>query len=1023
MNVYTIPPDADFLKTLARAVLSGDFPVVGHGRPVPEDLARWRIYLPTRRAQDALERAFLAESASDALLLPRIVALGEVDDLVDDLPGDGLEDLEPVRPFERRFILAQMIDHWAGRFPQTALAQTTRASAAQALALADALGRLIDGFEIGDVPLTRMAELLEFETPEHLAEAIAFLQIVRDEYPRRLAARGRIGAYDHQRRTLTRLARLFEEQPPTHPVIAAGSTGSMPATATLLKAIALCANGAVVLPGLDRTLEEPAWQALEPQDAQYGLKELLARFAIDRSAVKDIPADRRPGGAERAFVLGETLRPAQTTDAWAGVTRRDAERLNQGCEGVRLFEAPDQRTESLAIALRMREALETPGRTAALVTPDRKLAMRVAAELRRWSINVEDSAGVPLSHTAPGLLAVLLARALGPNAEAHDLLALLRHPLLAIARSPEWLMRTVGRFEIAVLRGPRQAIDPASLRRRVEQARHPADDDHVHRLVKALSDRDWDDLAKLAELVEQSFGPLHAALAPQGQRSLDRLLDVHREAFCAAAGIVSGHTRATWDYRTGDRVLALFDTLREHAGLAPALSGVDYADFFADVAHQEIVRLPGTTHPRLKILGLLEARLVRSDVTILGGLNEGIWPGQPKPEPWMSRPEKRKLGLQLPERRIGLMAHDFAQNAAGPEVWLTWSRKVGGQPSLPSRFVQRLTMLIGKDRSGALQDRTLAALVALCNRVGDHSPAPVPKPSPPVDKRPRRLSVSAVNDLLKDPYGFYAKRILKLRALEPLAREPNYADRGNLVHAIADRYARAIALTPDADGVALFRRLATEVVSHMPADPTTFAFLTEQLSRMARWFVAFDREARTGALATFTEVDGAMTVNDGDPGHATVTARADRIDLFSDGVSIVDYKTGSIPSTSDKAEQFHPQLLLEALIAQDGGFENVPKAPVKAATHVRLTGRDVEGEVKEVEELARKLATTRNGIANLLKAYAASDQAYNAVVPKEGAVTSDYELLSRWREWSFELDPPEGPGTSADSNAGGEDEP
>jgi ATP-dependent helicase/nuclease subunit B len=364
----------------------------------------------------------------------------------------------------------------------------------------------------------------------------------------------------------------------------------------------------------------------------------------------------------------------------------------------------------------------------------------------------------------------------------------------------------------------------------------------------------------------------------------------------------------------------------------------------------------------------------------------------------MNRPQKQRLGLQLPERRIGLNAHDFVQNAAGGKVWLTWSRKIGGTPAMPSRFVERLQMLCGK---ATLMDRELPALMASIDTPTPATTLAVPEPRPSSAYRPKRLSVSDVHMLQRDPYGYFAKRILKLRPLEPLAADPTAADRGNLIHAIAHRFVVERIRDPQADRRALFRRIADEQMASMAGGPAARAFLSGQLARLADYFIEIDAALSAGALTTLAEVEGEMKIEPEDAEPITVTARADRVDVFEDGVSIADYKTGTPPSTNDATAKFDPQLLLEALIAEKGGFSGLAEMPVREACFVKLSGRDIAGDHKVVRHLQDKIRNAEDGIHRLLAAYADEHQAYNAVIPESGY--GDYDLLSRWKEWSSRL--------------------
>src|SRR5690606_20009946 len=129
--------------------------------------------------------------------------------------------------------------------------------------------------------------------------------------------------------------------------------------------------------------------------------------------------------------------------------------------------------------------------------------------------------------------------------------------------------------------------------------------------------------------------------------------------------------------------------IRELIESAPAFGELlpeSYSYFFDELLSARVVRPRFGLHPRLFIWGPLEARLQHADRMILGGLNEGTWPGEANIDPWVNRPMRAAMGLEPPERRIGLSAHDFAEGASAEEAVLSRALKVEGAPAVASRW-------------------------------------------------------------------------------------------------------------------------------------------------------------------------------------------------------------------------------------------------------------------------------------------------------------------------------------------------
>ena len=986
-TLYTVPPHVSFVDALASGLLSGR--VVPLDRDDPLALSRLTILLPTRRACRALGLAFLRSSPGRALLLPRIRPLGDIDEDEASI-GDEADAALPdaVAPLERRLLLARLIQ----RLGETAggVALTGAGRVDQASRLARALADLLDEIQIARLDPQGLATLAPEEYATHWQQVLTFLSLITDNWPAILEERGLIDPAARRNAMLARLAERWTEAPPAHPVIAAGSTGSVPATRDLLAAIARLPQGAVVLPGLDTAADDETWAALGPTHPQYTLKGLLAHMGVPRSAVLPWSGGEDEGegagaGRARARLIAEAMRPAETITAWRTLPSQGPAALRD----VHRIDCASPQEEAGVIAIVMRRVLETPGRTAALVTADRALARRVAAELGRWQIAVDDSAGVPLGETAPGAYLRLTARLVAEDAAPVPLLAALKHPLAAGGMTPSAWRRAVRAMERAVLRGPRPAPGFGGI-------------------GAALKEGDAA-IARWLDPLEGAARPFAALLAQPGA-ALGDLVRAHVgfADWLATSDDETGAARL-WSGDAGEQAARFVAGLAD-AAAAAALHSVapptHYPALLDALMEDHVVRPPYGRHPRLQIWGPLEARLQHADCMILGGLNEGVWPPAAQGDPWMSRPMRADFGLPPPELRIGLSAHDFVQCSGAAEVWLTRARRIEGTPTIPSRWLARLdALLAGEAAQGAAlraaEPALLAWWAALDRPAAPPAPRPPPAPTPPVAARPRRLSVTRVETWIADPYSVYARDILRLRPLDPIDADPSAADRGIVIHRILDAFVRAHpdALPPDAEARLL--ALGRAQFAAAGARPGVLAFWWPRFERIARWFLETERARRPVTLPLATEAEGALDI-DAPAGSFRLTAKADRIDGTGGALEVIDYKTGGVPPKSHVSDGRRPQLSLEATIAAAGGFEGVDAARVAALAYWRLSGAESAGEIIEIGVDAEKLAReAAEGLQALVACFDDPATPYHPVPrPALAPAWNDYAHLARHKEWS-----------------------
>ena len=976
-TIYSIPVHRAFADALAAGLLAR-FADGALG------LADGLILLPSNRARSAVQAAFV-RAGGQGLLMPRLAVIGDAD--LDESVGlalDGMDEdpIPPaIDPLRRRLLLAELIE----RHTPSGESAITGAAAFQ---LADGLARVIDQLCYEEVSPAALVDLDLGALAEHWQTSLERLRLLVDHWPAVLARTGSIDRADRRNRLLDRVAAEWRAAPPARFTVAAGITTAAPAIARLLRTVSELDRGMVILPGLDQGMAAEEWEALGPTRAdpggkarplethpQYHLKLLLDRMGASREEVMlweaSSPFD---GPSARSPFVSLLFAPADYTAQWQA-----AGDLSDAIVGISGAVFADDGQEAQGIALLMREALETPGRTAALVTPDRGLAERVASALARWGIAVDDSAGQPLSRTPPGALLLLLAD-LAAAFDPVALVSLLGHPLVKASEGrSEWLDQ-VRRLDLT-LREPGLQPGWAGVSQRIaERFADPAARGHGH----AVQLQPW---------WEKVGAALGAALAPfaSGPTPPATLLAALQIALETLAG------DAVWTGPAGRMLAGLFDEWALARGDGPAF--VDPGDFPAMLGQllgQTSVRPPYGGHPRLFIWGLLEARLQRADLMILGGLDEGRWPAATQPDPWLAPGIRRLLGLPAPERQQGMAAHDFAGALGAGNIVVTRAERSGGDPAVASRFWLRLLALAGEipePRPGGVPLTRLAA--ELDTPPGDPQPVPRPAPRPAAADRPRRISVTAVDRLARDPFAYYANAMLGLSVLDPLSAAPDPRWRGTRVHKFFEDWARGGAT---AEG---FEAELAALAADPALDALDRAFWLPRIEPALRW-----------AAARITDPDGRVPVGVEARGEVAADGivlhgKADRIDRDAEGqLAIVDYKSGGAPSAKAAFEKLDNQLGLLGLIAERGGFEGVPAARVAALEYWSLRpDRRAEGAgkiscsygprsgLKSAEDAVRHAA---DALAELAGRFLLGDAPF---MPGETAGYGDYDQLMRRDEW------------------------
>lgn len=955
-KIYNISAGSSFVDTLAELF-------VKEYQDKILSLVDVIFLMPNKRACRALKDAFLRVRGLQPLMLPKIVSIGDVEE--DEILISGFDlakELKNISPAisktERILLFTKIIMAKPQEFGLENM------NARQACFLANELASLIDMADYEGLSFNGLKNLVPEEYATHWQETLKFLEIITHYWPQILQERGLVDPAKRYNQLLMAQSAIWQTSKTMQRIVVAGGMANFPAIQKLIKTVLSLPNGEFYINGLDKFLDDESWEMLDETHPECEIKKLLDDLKIDRFAVKDIAVAEN---IDREKLVSEVMRPAKTTDKWRDIKEKNISHI--AWRGLEVIECENSREEALAIALIMREALETPEKTAALVTPDRNLARRVAVELERWNIKVDDSAGKPLSLTPPAIFMRLIIKACSMNFTPVEFLGLLKHPLLFAGANSAEVRKAVRDYEYNVLRSSRDD-------RKCENSEF-IDTIRLH-------------LKSLQEVLNTE------------KSNLKNLIKTHIEtAVMLASTFEEDGNKILWKGEDGETLARFFADLYEKSDILGEIDKGEYLGLIEALMASSSVRAVYGTHPRLKILGPIEARLNSFDMVIIGGVNESIWPKATAADPWMSRPMKRDFGFPLPEKNIGVLAKDFASLLAANEVYITRADRVEGTPMIKSRWLMRLETVISAlgIKLDEIENNVYSQWAKKLDEVEQYKRILPPEPKPPVSARPRKLSASAIDALIRDPYIVFAKYILRLKPLEDLNPDLTAADYGNIIHGVLDKFNKLYPQDFPNNAKEELLKIGTEVFKHNEIALETRAFWWPKFEKIVDWIVKQENAYRGDIKQIHSEIEGSLEF-DAPAGKFIITAKADRVDETKDGkINIIDYKTGQARSKKEIQTGYAPQLPIEGLIARYGGFNNILAQEVAGLIYWKLADKEIAVDDKVDDVLEQNF----KNIQELIALFDFDTTAYIAKPnPKYVTANKDYEHLARVKEWSVE---------------------
>ena len=1033
-----------FLETLADSLIGGKLISGWPDSDLVYSLSTATIYLPTKRSADRLAKLIQLHTKAQAAFIPKIITIGDIDEDLKNIADEDAVDkllaansvVPEISPLKRRLILTKLILAWAKQLQfsldDNSTGSLTRrslntyvevgkkgfsvgATINDGLALSDALGYLIDTLVIykktwQDVHLLLPQDLSD----EYWRISKDFLKIAAEAWPKYCKQEGVMDAAERRDLIISKEAERLSANQPQTPFIIAGSTGSMPSTAKLIRSISQLPYGAVILPGIDQYIDNESWEILTDKKdqtisaghPQAQLSKLINLIGVRRQDVVALSQTSKTLGVREIF-LSECMRPSDTTHLWATRDQRLSEaQIRDAISGISIIEAENEREEALAVAMALRSALEVPGKTAALITPDRSLARRVSAELLRWNIFTNDSAGTPLHQTSIGSLTSLLATAIIERFSSISLLSLLNHPDATFGLNPDIVKRGIKTIDIGLCRSPLSSQDIDGLLMILKAVRKSDWHDHEPLPKRRLTSDDWNAAGIILEKIRILFEPFRNLQNTDVREFFNLLAKTLKIVVSSIENIDRIY------YLDGSTELhRLFDTIQNFVDLDLNVPISSYPSLVERLMAPETLSNQSPSHPRINILGLLEARLLRFDLVILGGLDEGIWPPEGRSDPFLNRPWREELGLPTPERRIGQTAHDFISALGVDEVIITRALKRAGSPTIASRFIQRINAVAGEVifKSMIQRGQNILKHTGKIDEADLTANSSQPRPVPPQRLLPKKLSVTEIETLRRDPYSIYAKHVLKLDKLENIGYMIGARERGNLYHLILARFSEKWPFTLPDDPLKEFFIICDDILSSDENQIMLDAFEKARLRETGNWYIQWEQLRRKYTIAPIAvERRGALTVVLPRGGQFTLSGQADRIELLDNGeFCIIDYKTGAIPSRAQVQTGFSPQLTLEAAMLKRNAFSGLSGFRTRDLIYVKIgskTGGD-ESSAKNSKSSADYDTLVEQHFSEFIKLI---DDHWNGSRPfysrphlQFSTDSGKYDHLARFYEWAL----------------------
>lgn len=920
----------------------------------PLALIHHTLFLPTRRSARAFEKCLAAHTEHGLFSPPRIIALT-------DFPPEAFDcEQSAILPTatERHLLMVELL---RGKHFDALLGE--QKSLPQLLSHASALLDQIDELFLFEVPQDNLSSLVRHDLPQNQIQALRVLHQVYSEWEPFLKRQGFCDPTQMRVVRYREYIKTLRDYP--HPVIALGIEAAYGFVRDLLKAIMKTRGGAVILGGpedgeLSRRDSEKA------HHPDFHLNRLLESMGCERSTLSFINSTKEH---PRRLLL-EGVFQNHTNVTTSGPLKEEETKNLFLLESGTLFE------EAEAITLMMAEAVVDPLKTVALVTTNQTLTAYVMALLERFGIKADHSKAHAFRSTPLGRLLLLVASFLVSPYSPVTLLSLLKHPYVSLDQGRLSVLALARFLENNVMRTDRMVRGERDL------------------FIKTMPEGEKALLTKLLNMKERGQNLLHGK-EPTSLAQALLLLQSSLEELCFKTTLEG--IGSIYDTPEGEKFKGWIASVM----VSPLGKTTLEMQHFPSILRELMDAIPVSKawgyHPRVFILGPLETRLLSFDRVILADFNEGRWPRKSSDAVWMNQRMRQDVGIVSDVIQMSQEADDLRALLSLKEVFITRALRVDGSPSVPSRWLLRLQAFCTQKNvqlSSVDHYKEWARLIW-------HEPLkkvnpllrPLEKPMalPPLGARPKRLTISGLNLLKRNPYAFYVNSILKLNALKPLIHQLDALQFGVRLHQVL-----ADALILEDSGSRLthdvLNALGGRIFASYTSSPLWRYFWQHRLNECFDHFLSLDKNLSYAPQKRFGEVKVTFPFHT-DFGDFEIIAKADRLDLITPhGAVLIDYKTGRTPTASSIKKGEDIQLALEGVMVNEGAFRICDAQVTKGLEYWDLkNGRRVS-----VEEVDTVIGNAESALIELLEQYYKVGAAYKINFDH---LSDEIRHFSRWEEW------------------------
>ncbi len=933
-NIFNIPTNYHFFESFFDFLHSN----------FAGKISQLKILLPSQRSCRELRRIFIEKTSDNqAVIMPQIKAISDLsfEDLFEFLPNPAIEQTiqeivaaQKISGVEHLFFLSQEI------LKQSLFGENI--DAAQLLMIATHLKNTFDEIEREEVEFSKFTEIDDSDLSKHRQMTVEFLQKFHFGFRNSLIKQDVFFDSSWQNFIISKIIEILQNYGCKNHWIIAGSTGSVMAGRKLIKAIAQCENGFVVLHGAD--LSQNNYSA--ENHPQYHLNNLINFLGIEKSAVKNLANSRYLISSQTRLEMMQTVMlPSKNTDQW------QKSQVNFD-DKISLVEAKNEIEEAQIIAVILAKNY-AENKKCAVVINDNKIAKLLRIELKKRGMIFNDTRNFGVFDANLVKFILLILDLIENDFTSSSLLAVWQNQLFNHENKAE----IIAEFEIKILRQDRKNFGLDGIKSKLRDIDNIELEeffaDFCAKISPILQLQKNDNIANCAQAILQ-------AVVNLSQKTLQEIFaeeEAQQELFEFFTKIAK---QKNFIVRS-DNLLSIFQIL------------------FGQVSFFE----KSDASALIQILSTIEARLLNFDLMIVASLNEGKFP-EITSESWLGRKIRKDLGIEKTLKKIGQNAYDFCNYLANKEVVLTRSLTYGGSPSSPSLFLLKLQTLAKKSQF-TFNDQ--AELRCLLNNFDDVEVTKISRPQPKIDwqLRPKKLAITDIAKLISDPYSIYAKRVLRLRELQKIDYEPSYSEFGSFVHKALEEFVK----NPQNLEIALQN-------SHIIFQQY---FLNEE-AQLIWWpkfqnifHSFFDQERAIKASSNLTEVEVKIIIEE-----ILLNGKIDRVAISDNKAQIYDYKTGQVATTKDVICGKEPQLTIAALMLIESGFNY----EISALNYWKLSFAGGEKIVKisqDCEEIKIMAAAAKAGIAKIFQYFSDPRNSYTSAPDLDNYKENEYSHLARVKEW------------------------